>query len=148
MTDDETTRDDETALLRQGLVLPGAVGQVRHHDGQIGLDVSRLEPWRTILEHRLLDEVHPPLLREAAHQVVRSLEDEAPAQVRQTDEIGPCLLHLVSKGWIGNLCAPGAPDFLQSILQFLCKSWADPANQTLNNQILDDLKAKILQYPQ
>lgn len=38
-------------------------------------------------EHRLLDEEDPVIAREARHQVLGALEGEAPAQVREADEV-------------------------------------------------------------
>ena len=43
---------------------------------------------RRVAVDRLLDEVHAPRPREPGHQVVRALEHEIPAEVRETDRIG------------------------------------------------------------
>jgi hypothetical protein len=75
---------------RQLVVMKSRRGnpRVRHAHRQVRLDALRFESCGTLAETRLLDEEDAVVVREAGHQVLRSLEDEFPAQVGKDDEIG------------------------------------------------------------
>jgi hypothetical protein len=62
-------------------------GQVRDDYPHSALASTDIEAHWTIAEDRFFDEEDAPLLREATQKMLRSLINEVPAKMRQTDKI-------------------------------------------------------------
>ncbi len=80
----------QAALHLHGLLALTPGGQARHQDVQAVLFATHLQPGLgCIAGDGLLPEQHIGIACKARHQVLRSLIDKTPAQMRQTQQRGP-----------------------------------------------------------
>jgi hypothetical protein len=78
---------EQTALPRLGEILRRLFGQMRNDDDDALVGRGELDARWAAVEHGLLDEVDAVIARGAAEQMLRTLEDEVPAEMRKAEDI-------------------------------------------------------------
>ncbi len=80
-------RVEESALRVFDLGSRKTMRQMRHGDPEARAGFAHLHAGPTLVEDGLLDEKDAVVAREPAHQMIRALVDETPAEMRQTDHV-------------------------------------------------------------